>query len=371
MTAPDPAPAVLIAALSGRALAAAARRAGYRPLVADMFADQDTTTLAEATERVPGSLARGLASAPLLAALNRLATAPNVQGIVLGSGFEHRPRLLQSIARRHTLLGNPVETVTAIKDPFRFAATCARANVPHPEIRPDRPTEGTWLSKRAGGSGGTHISPHPATRPKTYYQRRVAGEPVSSAFLAAAGNCRVLGFSRQWPDPAPRQPFRYGGAARPAPIPPARAAELEAALHALVSQTNLRGLNSADFLLRDDSFDILEINPRPGATLDLFADAQGTLFRLHMDAWAGRLPDAAPSWPEAAAAAIVYAPTHITVPSPFTWPAWTADRQTPGETVPKGAPLCTVLANAADAQAAERLARHRTTEILARTQGHP
>jgi uncharacterized protein len=35
-------PAILIAAITGRSLAAAARRAGFRPLVADLFNDADT-----------------------------------------------------------------------------------------------------------------------------------------------------------------------------------------------------------------------------------------------------------------------------------------------------------------------------------------
>ncbi|MDB5557347.1 MAG: hypothetical protein JWQ36_281, partial [Enterovirga sp.] len=38
--------AILILAQSGRALAAAARRAGLRPYVADLFGDEDTRALA-------------------------------------------------------------------------------------------------------------------------------------------------------------------------------------------------------------------------------------------------------------------------------------------------------------------------------------
>ena len=195
MTAGQDAPAVLIAALSGRALAACARRGGYRPLVADLFGDLDTRELAEASERVPGSLTRGFAQAALLASLDRLAAGRGVIGVVTGSGFEVRPRLLGAIAARHVLLGNQPDTVTAIKDPFRFAEICARAGVPHPEIRRDRPVQGAWLRKRVGGSGGAHISAatrRAGVRRGWYYQRRVAGEPVSAAFLAAGGAAACL-----------------------------------------------------------------------------------------------------------------------------------------------------------------------------------
>jgi predicted ATP-grasp superfamily ATP-dependent carboligase len=372
MTHDRDAPAVLIAALSGRALAACARRGGYRPLVADLFGDLDTRELAEASERVPGNLARGFAPGALLASLDRLAAGRVVIGVVTGSGFEDRPALLRAIAARHVLLGNAPDIVAAIKDPFRFAEICAQADVPHPEVRRDRPADGVWLRKRAGGSGGVHVAAatrRTGVRHGRYYQRRVAGEPISAAFLAARGRCHVLGLSRQWADPAPYQPFRYGGASRPARVTAIRTAEIGAAVARLVSQTGLRGLNSADFLVREDGFDLLEVNPRPGATLDIFADRDSALFRSHLDACMGVLPDAAFGWPGAAAAATVYAHADICLPVDFAWPVWTADRQPPGEPVPAGAPLCTVLAEATDAEAAEALVRIRTTEILTRAGG--
>ena len=365
-------PAVLIAALSGRALAACAKRDGYRPLVADLFGDLDTQELAEASERVPGTLTRGFSQRALLASLDRLAAGRPVIGVVVGTGFEDRPRLLHAVAARHALLGNPPEVVTALKNPFHFAETCARAGVPHPDVRRDPPTSGRWLRKRAGGSGGVHIAAstrRAAQRPGRYYQRHVAGEPVSAAFLAAGGACRVLGLTRQWADPSPRHPFRYGGASRPAPVSPAQATSIADAVARLVALTELRGLNSADFLVRRDGLDLLEINPRPGATVDIFAGH--ALFRLHLDACHGVLPDKAPIWPSAAAAATVYARRDIRLPTGFAWPAWTADRQPPGEPVPAGAPLCTVLADTADAAGAEHLVRGRAAEILASAESPP
>ncbi len=364
----------MIAALSGRALAACARRGGYRPLVADLFGDCDTQDLAEASERVPGNLTRGFVPEALLAALDRLAAGRlaagrPVIGVVTGSGFEDRPELLRAIAARHVLLGNAAETVAALKDPLAFAAICARAGIAHPEIRQDRPDEGMWLRKLTGGSGGVHVVASPRrgdARRGRYYQRRVEGVPISVAFLAAGGSCRVLGLSRQWADPAPGRPFRYGGAVRPAPVGPVRASEMCEAVMRLVPHTGLRGLNSADFLLREDGFDLLEVNPRPGATLDIFADRDGALFRQHLDACAGVLPDTDLALPPASAAAIVYATADIRVPPDFTWPAWAADRQPAGDPVPRGAPLCTVCADAADADTAEACVRHRAAAILAR-----
>ena len=56
---PEAGAAILIAAPSGRALAAAARRAGYRPLVADFFDDLDTRGFCAANRLIEGGLDTG------------------------------------------------------------------------------------------------------------------------------------------------------------------------------------------------------------------------------------------------------------------------------------------------------------------------
>ncbi|HTW28978.1 MAG TPA: ATP-grasp domain-containing protein [Acetobacteraceae bacterium] len=365
------APAVLIAALSGRALAAAARRAGYAPLVADLFGDLDTREIAAACATLPGGVARGPDAAALLAALERLAAGRKPVGLVLGGGFEHRPGLLRALARRFRLLSNAPAVVARVKDPRRFAALCRTLGVPHPETRDAAPSAGAWLRKRAGGAGGAHVAEATpdAARRGWYVQRRVAGEPVSALFLADGRAARLVGFSRQWPDPTPERPFRYGGAVRPAVLPPPTADPMMQAVDRLTAALGLVGLNSADFLCRADGFDLLEINPRPGATLDIFADAAGSLFRLHLEACDGRLPLAAPVFTGAAASVTVYTARRMQVPAGFAWPDWAADRQPARVAVPRGGPLCTVLATAPDAAAAEALARRRAGALRAMAEG--
>src|SRR6266508_6376781 len=209
--------AVLIAAVSGRALAASARRAGFVPLVADCFGDDDTLALAASHVRVRLDTARGIDPGELLPALERLAARHAPAGVVCGTGFEDRPELLAEISRRWRLLGNAPHTVARLKDPGCFAALCRGCGVPHPETVLDRPAAmAGWLAKRAGGAGGTHVktASHCGGRGTTYYQRRVAGAPVSALVLGNGCAAVVLGFSTQWASPAPGAPFRYGGAVR-------------------------------------------------------------------------------------------------------------------------------------------------------------
>src|SRR5215470_3079565 len=342
--------AVLIAAASGRALAASARRAGYAPLVVDFFGDQDTIAVADAHVRMTSGLGRGMSDSELLLAFETLAASRLPCGAVCGTGFEDRPDLLVTIGQRWGLVGNSPDTVARIKDPVEFAALCRRCGISHPEISLARPTDMTgWLAKRIGGAGGTHVrlacdEEHAAGH--MYFQRRAKGTPVSALLLADGRRSMLLGFSTQWASPAPRRPFRYGGAARPAPLKPVTADAMTAAIERFSSAIPLLGLNSADFLVDGDHFHLLEVNPRPGATFDIFEPPGRSLFALHVAACHGTLPAEPPVYDTAAAGAIVYADRDIAAMPAMDWPDWAVDRPAAGSTVNAETPLCSVFASA-------------------------
>src|SRR5690349_19929130 len=105
---------VLIAAASGRALAASARRGGYVPLVADRFGDQDT--LAAAAGYVHLELRPECDGETVIGALDALVARRDCAGIVCGTGFEDHADLLARIGARWPLLGNDAETVAQLKD---------------------------------------------------------------------------------------------------------------------------------------------------------------------------------------------------------------------------------------------------------------
>jgi predicted ATP-grasp superfamily ATP-dependent carboligase len=281
---------------------------------------------------------------------------------VCGTGFEYRPQMLARLTQRFRLYGNDAETVARVKDPERFAGACRRCGVPFPEISLSPPARDGFVAKRRGGSGGAHITgaSQGAARGDIYYQARVPGEPVSALLLANGVSAIVLGFSAQWASPAAGQPFRYGGAVRPANLPPDVAARLETAACRLAAELSLTGLNSADFIVDGNDFWIVEINPRPGATLDIFEDSSGaSLFALHMAACAGTLVDEALRLEGARASAICYAARDITTPKLFAWPDWAADRPNGGLAIKAGEPLCTVHAGAATAADARALTDER------------
>lgn len=345
--------------LSTRALARSARAAGLCALAIDLFADADTRERAAQAVRAPS-----LSRRALLAALE--SHAPAGLPVVLGAGLEDAPGVMAAIARRHPLKGATPEAVRRLKDPRALAGLLAALSIPHPDLTDADGPDVLW--KRAGASGGGHI--RAGRRPlgsNRYGQRRVDGRTASALFLADGARAEIVGFSEQWTDATPSAPYRYGGAVGPVSL----AAEVHdciaAALGRVTAATGLTGLASADLILPaagDAPFVLIEINPRPGATLDVFDRGDGpSLLARHLDASEGRLSSATPSRLDAHAAAVVYAPWRCSL-SGLRRPAWTADWPAEDDATPKGAPLCTVFASARAPEAARALVDRRRAALL-------
>jgi predicted ATP-grasp superfamily ATP-dependent carboligase len=369
-------PPILIAAFSGRAAAAAAHRAGFAPLVADLFADDDTCDAAAAVRRVAGDCSSGFDEASLLAALGDLADAapePPI-GLAYGAGFEDRPALLGRLGARWPLLGNSAEMVSAVKDPFRLAAALNELGISHPRVLEADAAARGWLLKRQGGAGGGHVGAARGGEGGTYAQRRVAGRSVSALFLAGPAGISIVGFSEQWTAPSPGQPFRFGGAATPAKLSGVRAEMLTDVVDRVARRFELKGLNSIDFILGVDDGWLIEINPRLGATLDLFDAPMGgesllegnglPLFAAHIAAIRGETPVRLAVPQGARALQIVYARAAVPHVPRLDWPDWIADRPQPGTAIRAGAPICTVLASAQNLDEARRLCQARAHETI-------
>jgi uncharacterized protein len=361
---------VLIAAFSGRALAQSARRAGFEPLVVDAFGDSDTRQAAADFRVVDGAMQRGFNTKPVVAALEALASTTRLPliGLVLGSGFEDKPRLIAALAKRFRLLGSSPETIVASKDPATFFATLDRLNVAHPETRltpPDDPANG-WLTKRTGGSGGRHIRvcrAGNAGRRRRYFQKQLAGERLSIGGLFAPGGAEFA-LTRQWISPSTQNPFRFGGAVSMPEIDAALYRRLAESASHVGTALSLVGMASFDFIVANGQPHLLEVNPRSGASLDVLDDAHGRLFAAQLAACLGTpMPAAVPSTRPARAMAILHADRGPLTFGDTPWPDWSADRGTLGTFVPRGAPLATAFADAPTADEAQRLAAVRLAEL--------
>ncbi len=369
---------VLIAGFSGRALAASARRAGYQPLVADAFGDVDTRGLATACEVLPHAIRRGFAFASLSKALDRLsqASATPPIGLVLGAGFEDMITLVAQLSERYRLLGCAAETIAAAKDPQQFFALLRDLGISHPETRLEPPADARgWLTKRIGGSGGTHIArcrQSARAQRGRYLQREVSGEPLSMTGILGKG--AAFAFARPWVTPMPRRPFRHGGLAGSINLD----ADLEARLIATALDVGrhlrLTGLVSFDFVVSEGIAYLIEVNPRPGAALDIFDDEAGTLFKAHVAAASGEDPTTilATSWqPRPRASAYLYADRAALEIGEIAWPAWSSDRPGAGTRIAQYRPIATVHAEATSAFDAQNLVTERLGELDQLLYGRP
>ena len=361
-------PTIIVVGYSARALASSASRAGFAPLSIDVFGDDDTNEMSFASVKLDGGLSEGLTPDKVVCAVEMLISAHDPVGLIYGAGFEHQPETIAAIARRTRIFGNRAETLKRAKDPVALARVCEANGVRHPQVAvapPDEPER--WLIKRQGAAGGAHIAvalEASGASPDCYYQLRVTGESISALFLASEKRTEIIGLSMQWTAPTPALRFRYGGAAGPVDIDPAHAEEIARSVAAIASELDLVGLNSADFMVSTDAVWLIEINPRPGATLDVFESNEVLLFARHIAACEGRLTPVYPSLP-IKAAEITYAPCDIVAPEGRNWPDWAVDRSPAGTCIAAGDPVCTVLASGATVDLARACASERARRIIA------
>ena len=296
-------PACLIASVSGRSLAQAANRAGWRPSVIDLFADLDTQEVSDQTFAADWDNG-GFAVTSLKEGATKL-DPYGVMPVVYGGGFECAPNRLHDLCGSRELIGNRPELVTSLQSPLEFAALLIKLNIPHPETKL-APPEGSdsakkWLSKRIGGSGGGHVRfvNGDAKKNEThYYQKFIPGRSMSAMVLSNGKQVQVAGYSEQWRDKTiPSKPFQYGGAVSVSrnSISHTVRESIERAASEIVNVTGLCGLNTFDLIVNSNDWWLLEINPRPGFTFELheqnFSGDEYSLFEWHIKTASGEIPD--------------------------------------------------------------------------------
>jgi uncharacterized protein len=361
----------LVISASGRALAHSAHRQGIAVVVLDLFNDLDTRAIALASRACAGRHG-GFHRARLVSAARELAPAGGYAGLVYGSGLESRPALLQALARQCAVLGNSVGIVARTKDPEVFFPLLDRLEIAHPDVCTTAPKDPQgWLAKRVGGAGGGHVRPAHQRWPQSgrrYFQRFQPGRVMSALFLADGVRVHLIGFNEQWQAMLSRTVrFAYAGAVTVDDAPEALCATILRAAARLTESLGLRGLNGLDFILDGGTPYVLELNPRPTATLDLYDEAvPGGLFAQHLRACAGRLAMGAIPQSGARAHAIVYATAVWRVPAAFDWPGWVTDIPAGGSVVAAGAPICSVHARAVSTRAARELVLDRREQMQAK-----
>lgn len=366
-----------VAAVSARLLAEAAVRDGHDVVALDLFGDADTRRSSREWRPIgaPGSLR--IDARRLLEALAELAAGRAVDGWIAGSGFDGEPDLLERASALLPRHGTSAASARRVRDPRSFFAVLDEAGIEHPAVSHalPEPADG-WLLKDAAACGGWHVRPATQVHGQSlasgqYFQRRAAGVPMSATYLAGAGGVLVLGINRQIVRRIGPSPYVYCGVIGPVAVPAAVANAVERCVGVLAAAFGLRGLGSLDFLLDGDTISVLEINPRPPASLALYDTIGSTgVIDAHLRACdEGLLPPRAPSAAAVGGTEIVYARRPMRLDAAKAAHLARApdchDLPGDGSRFEVGDPVCSIDASdvAADAVAA-RLARRRD-ELLA------
>lgn len=381
-----PTPLVVIGA-SARAFAISAVRAGYRVYAADLFADLDLRAAAAATACVR-DVAGGYPTALVTAARSFPAAAFCYVG-----ALENHPAVIRAIARERTLLGSPPEAIAAVRDPWSLQRLVRQAGLASPECRADPdglPRDGSFLAKPLASAGGHGIARWDvASRSPmgtSVWQRRVVGVDWSAAYIVSEAGARLLGASRQlvglpW---CYARPFAYCGSIdEPLDGVPTAVCRQFAALGPALAATGLRGAVGVDAVVdASDTVWVVEVNPRPCASMELMERATGeSIAAAHLGACGGALvePPAYPATPPRWAKAVLYAPQALVIDGAWLervaawqreWSAGSthpaiADIPAPGRTVPAGGPVCTLFAAAATPPLAIACLRERAAALVA------
>jgi len=329
---------VLVVAVSARMLAELAVADGYDVIALDRFGDVDVRAVAPC------------ATAGANAALAELADGIDTDAVVYGAGFENRPDLVARVADGRELLGTPPELLPAVRDPWAVGATARAAGARAPETRVGLTDveRGIWLRKptRGGGGRGVRSWMGGRLRPTEILQRRIDGLSCSAVAIGDGRRASVLGLTEQ----LHRRPgFGWMGNVAPPRLPGPELAELGGRLRAVCGEVaarfGVRGAFGVDAVWDGRHAWVLEVNPRPPASLELFGPG---CFEAHVRGARGLgLPAAGPPPTTRCAKVklVVFADRTVRAPDPGWWPAGLVhDIPRGGETIDRGAPVCTLIA---------------------------
>jgi uncharacterized protein len=346
---------ILLVSVSARMLAELATREGQDVCAVDRFGDLDLQRLCPSV-----SIMRDLGGRGGMEEMVEAAEGIGAESVVYGAGLENRPDLVARLGAGRTLLGCSPETLRRVRDPALLGASLLAAGFAYPRTlsardapeRADRARR--WLRKPIRGGGGRGVREWRGGRPRgdVIVQERIAGLPCSAAAVADGRSAVLLGVSEQLIGRRAlgARGWRWCGNVAPPRLPAREQHALAGAAQAicthLAAAFGLRGVFGVDLVWDGARPWVVEVNPRPVASLETIDAAHGVRsFAAHLEACAGRLPAAGTRPSAAAGKAVLFAADDLRVPDTSDWAErGIRDVPHPGEPIARGRPICTLIA---------------------------
>ena len=351
-------------------MAESAYRAGYSVVSLDGFADVDTLRTCKESWCIPLVDAE-FPEHKIHSCLNTLyARYPNAN-LLLGAGAEIYTKLVESFVG-WCLQANSSICVNQIYNPRTFFKSLDKLTIPYPQIswqQPEKEDEIAWLHKTAYRSGGTgvHRSCEVTINTGAYWQQESKGISISALCLTDKNNWRLIGVNRQFTLAlSDHLPYVYAGAIANFEIDEQFKNKLISYAEYIIKHFKMVGLISIDMLLTADNLYVLEVNPRISASYELYERlaTNVNLIDEHIRVCEGeRLLQGQPITGQSGYL-IVYAKSDFQVPEQILWPSWVHDRPEAKRFIRRHEPICSVYADATEANDLETLIRAREQEVL-------
>jgi predicted ATP-grasp superfamily ATP-dependent carboligase len=349
-----------IVGASARAAAFSALRAGCEVVTADLFADADLARHCAATrvETYPEGLATWLASS-------------DCDAWAYTGALENYPKLVDRMAAMRPLLGNCGDALRGVRNPLMLQQVLSDVGIAFPEtlaMADGLPWDGSWLCKTYRGSSGSGTwrldgaaARDRAQRERAVFQRFVHGQAAAAIYACAVGCGELLGVTSQLLDHADDSAWRYAGSIGPLALAGEAQAQLARLAGVLANRLGLQGVVGVDFVLTEAGCEVVEINPRYTASVEIVE-------RIRATATAAR------RWH---AKRIIYAPRDAAISQSFhDWglaqssldiaACDLADIPAAGERIPAGRPVLTAFAAGDSDEDCRRGLADRVAEVVRR-----
>lgn len=325
-------------------LAQSAKNAGLNPIVIDCFNDVDTQKITLASIKIDC-----LSPYHLTAALAVLDKTHVINYAIYGSGFEAYPESLQHLFQKFTVLGNSLSVFSLIQEKVNFFSTLKKLNIIYPQTSfkpPPQQQDIAWLIKPRTGEGGIGIKNYhknTVISGSNYWQQKIDGLAMSVLFVTNGKQIVIYGFHQQQTIVIGDNEYIFSGLVSQPTVADKIITTLSTWIEKLVPEFALKGLNSFDFIVKDDHCYALEINARPSASMQLYTS---NLLIEHIKAClADSVLQPAEYLNDYRSYRVIFAESNYEIGTHIKWPEWVVDIPEPGTLINTGMPICSIIAS--------------------------
>lgn len=327
---------VLIAGFSTRHVVHSAHMAGFIPYAIDHFCDQDLHWFTK--DRMKFEEITDLPDC-----IQTMCKKYPIDFLIATSGAEQ-------VGPTIPLIGTPPQKVERFLDKLETYFFFTENQIPTPLLTGDDEFPAMLKPRRGAGGWRNQIVQSKEEREEwikkfpglpAITQNVVRGIPTSVSCLSDGKRAITVAMNEQLLQNTPTAPFGFAGSITPIIHPHTNEMERYAAIAA--TSSGCIGSFGIDFVLGDRAWAI-EVNPRFQATIDTVEMATSwNIFKLHIDAYYGRLPKKSPRINQFAVRKILFADKSMTISSNIgrLYP-WVADIPWPGVHLEEGNPIVSV-----------------------------